>query len=188
MVIARLRLRLPRVREEVNASIEERRELFDLAMRALDYCLSVLSNPVLSRYSWHLQSFVQLDPLIWLLSELRRNSPVITEPNMLWAKIEQLFTSLPQIMTRNRALNVAICKLTLKTWESQPADTEPPFITQLRAFVAKRKGSTMENTLNIGDANNAYPGTMMIEDFGVKNIEWTFWDQLLHNPEAFSNV
>jgi len=38
MAIGRLRLRLPRVRDEVNASIEERRELFNLAVRALDRC------------------------------------------------------------------------------------------------------------------------------------------------------
>ncbi|KAH9837418.1 putative transcriptional regulatory protein [Teratosphaeria destructans] len=216
MSMARLRLRLPRMRTEAHMNLEERKSVYALALRVMDYCNSVLSNPVLSRYSWHLQSFLQYDPLIWLLNEVRSGSPAVTDPAIVWNKVNKIFELHPQFMTQKRALNLAICKLTLRSWDTQPMNgrivPEPGFITQLRAFLAKREGSSADNTpgntstspWNPVDApagppdanlvgkdvsNDAmYPTGMLLEDFDDDNFDWQFWDQLTRDPAAFSET
>ncbi|KAF2770597.1 hypothetical protein EJ03DRAFT_310150 [Teratosphaeria nubilosa] len=213
MSMARLRLRLPRMRTEAHMNLEERQLVYALALRVMDYCNSALSNPVLSRYSWHLQSFLQYDPLVWLLNEVRSGSSAVTDAAVVWNKVDKIFELHPQFMTQKRALNLAICKLTLRSWDTQPANwrvvPEPGFITQLRAFLAKREGSSADNTpgntntspwtsveasAGLPDANSMaqgvrndamYPMGMLLEDFNNDNFDWQFWDQLVRDPAAF---
>ncbi|KAK3070106.1 hypothetical protein LTR53_011026 [Teratosphaeriaceae sp. CCFEE 6253] len=143
---ARLRLRLPRVRANINVDNDELRELWRLAMRMFDYDISAQTNPELKKFSWHLQAIFQWDCLIWVLNEIKRGSPAIIDPQEAWARIERMYTCHPQFLAPGRALHSAVRRLTMKAWDGQPAEWklngEPAFIQGLRATFAKRQPSS----------------------------------------------
>jgi hypothetical protein len=147
---ARLRLRLPALKINEEGQEGEREQIWNMALKVLDYAISVLSNPLLQRYAWHLRSFFQWDPLIWVLSEIRKGASVVTDPGAVWQKIDQMFEVYPHITKKPRALNVAICKLTVRTWDTQPYKglPVPVFVDQFRCFLTKREGSSQDSTPN----------------------------------------
>lgn len=87
---SRLRLGLFRAKAE-RVDSTERKEIFGMAVRTLDYLIAIYSNKSLAKFLWHTHMFFIWDSLIWVLSELRHSS-VVDEPDAAWSSIEALFT------------------------------------------------------------------------------------------------
>ncbi|KAK5109111.1 hypothetical protein LTR62_007473 [Meristemomyces frigidus] len=166
---ARLRLRLPRIRLDPDASPNERDQIWKLCLKMFDYDQSAHTNPALKKYSWHLQAIFQWDTVIWVLNELRRGSPSITEPEEVWSRIEWMFESHPRFKAGERALHAAIKKLALKAWDGQPERCrpreggDPAFIQSLRVSCQKRASASVASEVpqakpNIWSPANDYGG------------------------------
>lgn len=206
---ARLRLKLPRLQAHPDMYEDERRETINMVMRLFDHDIAIHSNPMLLRFAWHLQAFFQWDPMIWVLNELRRGSPAIQDPSLVWSKIEQIFSCHPQFISQKRALHGAICKATLRAWDgsAHPRDTrEPEFISRIRSSLSKRSESSQGKTspsaanLNpwtpadtldevpsvtnneVAGYNTLLPGNYLDGvNFDADAVDWLFWDQVLRD-------
>ncbi|KAK3677062.1 hypothetical protein LTR78_003267 [Recurvomyces mirabilis] len=148
---ARLRLRLPRMRMNPDVTEEEKKTTWKMCLKMFDYDKSAHTNPVLRKFSWHMQAVFQWDSVIWVLNEVRRGSPAIMDPSEAWTRIEWMFECHPQFMRPGRALHFAIRKLALKAWDGQPdrfkpADRlDPSFIKQLRMMCEKRSAGSISS-------------------------------------------
>ena len=171
----------------------------------------------MDRFFWHMQSYIQWEPFVWILDELRRGSSVIADPANAWAKIENIYAGWPDLVTNKRALHVAIAKLSLTAWDSQPTEWrrsastagEPGFIVALRASTTKRQGSRRvgsgpidqsnpwsmaESSLNdvevpvVGEGAGRAAEELAMDGWDLSSadaIDWTFWEQLIREPDAF---
>ena len=215
----RLRIRLPRAKAIKNLPENERREIWTIANKIIDYINAAHSNPALKRFEWHLQAFFQWDPLIWVLHEIRRD-PHIHRDDGTWSKIERIYADHPSILTQKRALHTAVIQLTLRSWEAsqstlspeeRQAQPEPLFIANIRHLL-NRRGSTQDSNSTPADEYNPFkPSAYQFEDLLVSNfsnvdwdpdnidfnsmanfngdaMDWLFWDQLVHGPNAFPSA
>ncbi|KAK3712302.1 hypothetical protein LTR37_009164 [Vermiconidia calcicola] len=146
---ARLRIRLNRDRNMKDVSDEERRTIWALAKKVLDYNIATYNDPGLARFMWHLNAFFQFDSLLWILTELRRD-PLSYKDENVWARLDQVYNNHPELMVPKRSLQAAVGRLTLRTWETyqshlarngQLPEPEPCFIPSLRAVISKRPGT-----------------------------------------------
>lgn len=207
----RLRVRLPRASGE-NASPEERRDFLTLVNKVLDYDIAVNHNPILQRFNWHFKSFFNWDGLIWMLKESRRKDSIL-DRDAAWAKIQQLYDAHPELREGRRALDVALGRLTVKSWQAtHPTGTEPKFILELREGLQRRQASrtatetpsepppvhaidpALEQSQDVPFATVGYmntnmpwgfPNFGMLEDMINTDQDWTMWEQLIREPDAF---
>ncbi|KAK3984580.1 fungal-specific transcription factor domain-containing protein [Cladorrhinum sp. PSN332] len=157
-----LRIKLPKVRNNT-ATLEERRELFQLAMKVLETDIATHTQSVfLKRYQWHVQPFYlwgSWDALIIVLSTLYKNgclqngllSPA--ETGEAWKKLEQIYRDHHgELIESKRALHTTFGRLTMRAWDvRQPFQNgipEPSFITALRGRSIRRQGQTTETPMN----------------------------------------
>lgn len=203
---ARLRMKLPSLRKD-HVSNEERKEVCRIAARIIDTDSAAHTNPSLKRYMWHIKAFFQWDALVCMLISMAK--PDLFSPSELeesWRRIEHVFANHSEILERNRMLNTAVGRITLKAWNANPPafalNSEPSFIQALRALYAEgeekrrrqagRTASTTEGTGKIppfdpspsGDvkALEQYPGGMALNldnDFTLDNADWSFWESLI---------
>ena len=206
LCLGRLRIRAPREKVQ-GVSVEHQRDLISLAMKMVDYVIATRANPGIRKFDWHLHSYFQWEPIIWVLNELRRSSPGIVDYQTTWDKIGAMYTGWPEYIVSKRALHVAVARLTLKAWHAHPAPdcaTDPAFITALKGAVGKREASRSVNNDPTPQSNLWAPETADIalqqdlDGAGVANdpmmamgngsadaIDWMFWDQLIRDPDAF---
>lgn len=153
MTAGRLRVRLGRARELKVLPEDDRKEIWDLAKKIIDYTLIVNTNPMFSRFSWHMKAFFPWDALVWMLNECQRD-PSGEHNEEMWSKIQEIIDVYPDIVTSKRALHVAVGRLTLRRWDmyiNAPAPpgvskrAEPNYISLLRHKFDKRT-STRSNT------------------------------------------
>ena len=112
----RLRIRLPRAKAMKELPEEERKKVWEISNKIIDYTNAAHDNLVFQRFMWHMQAFFQFDPLIWILNELRRN-PLAHKDEQIWPKIEKVFIEHPGLIELKRSLHVAVARLTLKKWD-----------------------------------------------------------------------
>lgn len=147
----KLRIRLPRAKSKgANISESDRREIWHIANKILDYDVAVHNNPDLKKFMWHLKAFFQFDPMIWILNEVRRD-PLAPEHEAVWSKIQITYDNHPEMLTSKRALLTAIARLVTKAWDSyvqkKPRDSEtpmlpePPCVTAIRGHLSRRGSS-----------------------------------------------
>ena len=199
---ARLRLRLPRMMLGLPMTTAEQTDMSKMAMKILDWDISVHTNPALAKYLWHMQAYFQYEPLIWIVIELRKGSPAIVNQEEAWHKIEQVFACHPEFINTRRALHVAVAKLTIQAWEARPTSVSRPvednaLITNLRScFITKNVVGTdgiatfKYNPWATQDYSSILAGSTLTGssevvtpmDFSVDNIDWTFWDELIRAP------
>lgn len=210
--VARLRVRLPRVRSGAVGEVE-RREIYDLATRVMDYDIAAQNNPVMDRFKWHVTSSFVWDALIWTVDQLQKGSPT-GETSTAWSKIDALYACHDELLPPKRALPVAVGKATLRAWDGMdPAErhrvTEPSFIQPLRAALEKRvagrqsiqtspaaynpfqpaqDGNSDLPSLDFGSAfSMSGEGTAdLMSDLNADSFDWTFWDQLMKEPDSLS--
>lgn len=211
----RLRTRLPKVRNQT-VTDAERRELFRLSQKIIDTDTAAYANTSLRKYMWHVRSFFawgSWDSLVFILTSLQRSdllSPA--ETDAAWSKVEQVYSNHDELLESERALQIAVGRLTLKAWNANPSSSsvpEPAFITTLRSLRRVNLQSRTERqdsnatTLNAKpeefspinpspayDANaviGSLTGEMGFDigsDFNLDTADWTFWDQLIQNDQA----
>jgi hypothetical protein len=138
----RMRVLLPR--KDSKSTREERTMLWKLSVKILDSDINVRTNHNLRRFFWHLESlFFQWDPIIWILTELRQPEPVMGI-EAAWTKITQTFNCRPEVQAQQRAIDVALARLTIKVWDQtrtrcEPELPEPAFLSLLRASFLRRE-------------------------------------------------
>ena len=217
MSVGKLRMRLPRAKNK-DITDEERRELWTLANKVLDYDVASHSNASLQRYMWHIRALAQWDPLIWVLNEIRRD-PLLYQGEPIWPKIEAFYSNHPDLSAQKRAIQVAVGRLTLRSWNTfqqslkpEQRRPEPTWISTLKTRMDRRGSGQLGS---IGPPKHEYNpfnpdqdasddlgvpvfsavthnGDGMnfnsITDFDTDSTDWMFWDQLIHNPDNFATV
>ncbi|KAL8820211.1 MAG: hypothetical protein Q9191_007562 [Dirinaria sp. TL-2023a] len=211
----RLRTRLPRVRNQTVPDAE-RRELLRLSQKIIDTDTAAYAHTSLRKYMWHVRSFFawgSWDSLVFILTSLRRSdllSPA--ETDAAWSRVEQVYSNHGELLESERALQIAVGRLTLKAWNANPPSgnsPEPAFITTLRSLRklnphsrAERRGSSAA-TLDprtdkfsptspspASDASTLFgnlSGDMGFDignDFNLDTADWTFWDHLIQDHQA----
>jgi hypothetical protein len=147
----RLRVRLPKVRNQTITETE-RRELLQLSQKIIDSDTAAYAHPSLRKYyQWHMTSFFvwgSWDSLIFVLTSLWRSdllTPV--ETNAAWSKVEQVYNNHGELLESKRALHTAVGRLTLKAWDANPASrnaSEPAFVANLRSLWKRNLESRTE--------------------------------------------
>jgi hypothetical protein len=149
----RLRVRLPRAKDVGSLSEADRKELWDIANRIIDYHISVNSNLLVSRFWWHIKAFFQSDALVLVLNELRRDPGRYKDENT-WTKIEQTYGNYTDLAGQKRSLHIAIGRLTIKAWDATQAwrqqnnlsiEPEPAFITAIRTRPSRKESTNPSN-------------------------------------------
>ncbi|KAK0721942.1 fungal-specific transcription factor domain-containing protein [Lasiosphaeria miniovina] len=189
----RLRIRLPRVRNQT-ATDAEMRELLQLAQKILDTDAAAYSHAGLIRkFRWHIKPFFlwgMWDSLILILTTLANRCDLLSpaENDAAWNRIEQLYQNHDELLDPKRALHVAFGRLALKAFDVRSSTDvpEPGFIATLRSLPKiisqnRRKGEMgRDNDANQmdpkGDAllsgdllvpSNAILSDLLPEDFGI---------------------
>ena len=137
IIAMRLRIRLPKVRNQT-VTDTERRELFQLSQKIIDTDTAAYAHASLRRYQWHVRPFFawgSWDSLIFVLTSLRRSdllSPA--ETDAAWSRVEQVYNNHGELLESKGVLQIAVGRLTLKAWDANPPSSsvpEPAFITTL---------------------------------------------------------
>ncbi len=149
----RLRIRLARSRAGQDVSDQERKEIWEIANRVLDYHINASTNHTMARYWWHLRTFFQSDAMVWVLNELRRD-PALYKDSDGWKKIEDTYKAHPDLAVQKRSLHAAVGRLTLKAWDAtqawrqannEPVPPDPAYITAVRLRPSRKESSLASN-------------------------------------------
>lgn len=204
---ARLRMKLPGLRANT-ATNDERREVCTIAARIIDTDSAAYANPSLERFMWHIRAFFQWDALICMLISMTKTG-LLTPPELekAWRRIEQVFANHGEILERNRMLNTAVVRITLKAWDANPpafaAACEPSFVHSLRDLFIQgeekrqRMGRSGNRTGSTDTTTPVEPSPSSdlraLEqsadgvDFGLENdftfdsADFLFWDKLIQD-------
>ena len=211
----RIRIRLPKVRDKT-VTDTERKELFQLTLKIIDTDTAALTHHSLRKYLWHIRSFFvwgSWDSLIFVLTTLQRDDLLSsTETDAAWTRIEQIYNNRSELLELKQALHIAIRRLTLKAWDTNPPsvnEPDPTFITSLRSLQSRKlQSKAEENDSNLftldaetkqtsqtepAPANDksslmdSLPENMGLDisnDFSLDTADWVFWDQLIHDYQA----
>jgi hypothetical protein len=138
----RIRAHHPRQYPDGGASLpeEERARLFEWSFRALKYDNMVISNPALRGFHWHIRSFFQYHPVIYILTWLRQKR-VGDETESVWRQLDSTYRNRPELVERRVGLHVALAMLALQAWDAREEELVrrdlpvevPEFIVNLRA-------------------------------------------------------
>lgn len=202
----RLQVRLPKVRNNTATDVE-RRDLFQLAYQILDTDAASFAHEGLKKFRWHVKPFFLFgtwDSLIYLLTSLWKRQDLFSssEAEAAWDRVEKIFHNHDELLKPKRALYVAFGSLTLKAWDGQPQrGTEPTFIAVLRSLRRARasKKSTKADAARVSAISPAKSSLTMGQsessealsgldldlgsDFSLDEVDWTFWDQLIHSGD-----
>ncbi|KAF7557972.1 hypothetical protein G7Z17_g269 [Cylindrodendrum hubeiense] len=159
----RLRIRLPKVRNQT-ATDAERRELMQLAQKIMDTDAATCAHDGLKKYRWHVRPFFlwgTWDALILVLTTLWTRGDLLapTEANAAWIRVEKVYHNHDELLESKRALYVAFGRLTLKAWLAHPPSSgtpEPAFITALKS---PRKAKSQSRTKRQDSDSNTLDAT-----------------------------
>lgn len=139
----RLRARHPRHRSDAaTMSAAEKEDVFNLALRIIDYDNAAWANSETNKFRWHTQAFFQWDALVYVLNELQHLDPSASQTGKAWSKVSEVYKHHKELLTQRRALHVAVGRLTLKAWQvywsfmehNSLEPEEPGYITSLRSM------------------------------------------------------
>ena len=187
----RLRIRLPRAKSDKSLPKEERKKVWVIANKIIDAHIAAHNNGLLDKFRWHLQAFFQYDPLIIILNEIRRD-PLPHAEDDIWPKIEKIYANHPTLRDQKRTLQMAVGRLTLKTWDAFQAallqanykvPRDPPYMTTLRSFIQRRASTTSNlntppksdyNPFNPGDGSEDLPVPhFAVPEHATGDFDWT---------------
>ena len=143
---------------------------------------------------------------LWRSGRLGNHLLAPAETDDAWKKLEKIYHDHhAELIESKRALHVTFGRLTLRAWDVRPpavgvAVPEPSFITALRARAEKRQAgletgaSTLSTPLTSTEGNPLEQfKTQSFDDLGidwtaeaisfdanVADLDWMFWDQLVH--------
>lgn len=203
---ARLRMKLPGLQNNTSSN-EERREVCTIATKIIDTDAAAHANPGLKRFMWHIKAFFQWDALNCMLVSMTKPGLLTrTELDAAWRRIQEVYDNHSEILERNRMLNAAVGRLTLKAWDANPpgfaVNGEPDFVQALRVLEARseekrrkhagRSISATDSTENPTPSNPSPSGDLktfdqigggmdsgLDNDFAFDSTDWMFWDKLV---------
>lgn len=205
----RLRIRLPKVRNQT-ATDAERRELLQLAQKILDTDAATCAHAGLKKYQWHVKPFFlwgTWDSMIFVLTTLWTRNDLLSpaEADAAWNRVQQLYQNHYELLESKRALYVAFGRLTLKAWNAHPRSSgvpDPAFITTLGSLRKGKKQVGSANTLDsmadslslcASPSSDAYASLSSLsggmgldtgDEFSLDATDWMFWDQLIQDNHA----
>lgn len=185
----RLRIRLTRAKTKGNElSDAERRDIWNIANKIIDYHISANTNAQLQRFWWHIKAFFQSEALAYILNELRRD-PARYKDEDSWRKIETTYAHHHDLAEQKRSLHLAVGRLTLKAWDAtqaylqstnQPLMEEKPFLERVRARSNRKETSSLG-----GSSSGPTPETAQYNPFNPGDAS----DDLMpHNSIGQTNV
>ncbi|KAF2478847.1 mitogen-activated protein kinase [Neohortaea acidophila] len=178
-------------------------ELIPLALRILDTDAAAHETVNLKNFFWHIGSFFvwgSFDSIVFILTTLRR--PDVLSRKQIddaWDRMIRAYKHHDELLETKRAVQVAIGRLTLRAWKSNPPTNnlpEPAFIAALRtvrkvnpdAPVMDRSSSGTLSSLGPSPSSdaNALFGTFsdgtnlnLDTDFNLDTADWMFWEQVI---------
>ncbi|KAL4805363.1 hypothetical protein BDV18DRAFT_152709 [Aspergillus unguis] len=168
MTAMRLKLRLPKVRDQT-ATSQERKELFQLAQKTLATDSVVHSHGGTSRFQWHIKPFFlwgTRDSFVFILTTLLNERDLLSheEIEAAWKSIAELYQNHDELFDSRQAFSMAMRCLALKAWDSGPSSRgpEPEFIRALRS---------LKRQCGLSPGADGFEGLEF--DFG----DWISWDQ-----------
>ncbi|KAM0718561.1 hypothetical protein Q7P37_005631 [Cladosporium fusiforme] len=202
---ARLRTKLPGLQNNT-ASNEERREVCTIATKIIDTDSAAHANPSLKRFMWHIKAFFQWDALNCMLVSMTKPGLLSkTDLDAAWRRIQEVYANHSEILEKNRMLNAAVGRLTLKAWDANPPSStvngEPEFVQALRVLYARSeekrrrhagRSTSAADSIENPTPSDPSPGSDLKAldsgvsgmDFGLDNdfmfdsTDWMFWDKL----------
>ncbi|KAK5170636.1 uncharacterized protein LTR77_005225 [Saxophila tyrrhenica] len=162
----RLRVRLPRAKASQDLPDSERREIWSIANKILDYHISANSNPHLKRFHWHIKAFFQSEALAWILNELRKDPARYKDDETIWTRIETTYGNHTDLAEQKRSLHLAVGRLTLKAWDATQAFRqqtgraplpEPAYITTIRLRPHRRDTHASNSSNPTPESQYQYP-------------------------------
>lgn len=126
----------------------ERKQLCTLAQKIIDTDCALYTNPHLKKFRWKIKALFLWDALMCILASLAKVgffSPA--EVKNIWSKMADVYLNHPEILDTKTAFHVAVGKITLKAWATNPpsdATSEPDFVTTLRSQRENRPTSAPE--------------------------------------------
>ncbi|PON30093.1 C6 transcription factor domain-containing protein [Trichoderma gamsii] len=130
----------------------ERKQLCTLAQKIIDTDCALYSNPHLRKFRWKIKAMFLWDALMCILTSLAKVgffSPA--ELKSTWSKVADVYLNHPEIFDTKTAFHVAVGKITLKAWATNPpsdATSEPDFVTTLRSQRENRPTGAAEKIGN----------------------------------------
>ncbi|MCJ1360688.1 MAG: hypothetical protein MMC33_010697 [Icmadophila ericetorum] len=142
--------------------------LFALALQIVRADRELQTNPLLTRFLWHINNVFQLDPFILLLTELRTRK----NQREAWAHVESVFDFHPEMLTDTRnAVNVGVGTLALRAWE-RTGDTGAQIPKWVRLLREQRRRT--------GQAVEERKEELYIPS-DVESADWEYWQSLFED-------
>ncbi|MCJ1314278.1 hypothetical protein MMC25_007958 [Agyrium rufum] len=150
----------------VNLSSSERKRMFLLSLKSIEYVNMVLSVETIRRYQWHARAHFQWHAFVFILSELCTRVDG-DEVEHAWAQVDLIFDSNPEMLiNRKSALHSAIMRLLLRAWEARkakifgtsrnaPYPESPRFLTTLIKNGSLQDNLQDEKQVDFREATNA---------------------------------
>ncbi|KAJ5380828.1 uncharacterized protein N7496_003256 [Penicillium cataractarum] len=206
MTAMRLKLRLPKVRDQT-ASSQERKELFQLAQKTLDTDAAVHSHGGTNKFQWHIKPFFlwgTRDSFIFMLTTLLKQRDLLSHDQIeaAWKSVAELYQNHDELFDSRQALSMAMRCLALKAWDSWKSSSsapEPEFIRTLRSLRKNQDKRQHQSdaliTPEAASSNDLSPATGVpgvdafdvIEGLEFDVDDWISWDQLLKDQSQLEN-
>ncbi|KAF3393744.1 Transcription factor vrtR1 [Penicillium rolfsii] len=206
MTAMRLKLRLPKVRDQT-ATDQERKELFQLAQKTLDTDAAVHAHGGISRFQWHIKPFFlwgTRDSFIFMLTTLLKQRDLLSHDQIeaAWQSVAELYRNHDELFDSRQALSMAMRTLALKAWDSWRSSSrasEPEFISKLRSLRKNQdeRHQQSDTLINPGAASSnnlsssiGMPGADdldVVEGLEFDVDDWISWDLLLRDQSHLGN-
>jgi hypothetical protein len=108
----------------VSSPQSERDLLFETSLKMVEYDVLGQSTEAIANFSWHTNTYFQLDAFVFMLVELRsqKPSPLV---DRAWNLVSEVYKYRPELIDDDtNELNTAIGELVLSRWALHKADVE----------------------------------------------------------------
>ncbi|KAL2793699.1 hypothetical protein BJX66DRAFT_325870 [Aspergillus keveii] len=195
LMAMRLKIRLPRIRNQTAAD-DEIREALRLAEKIMDTDTAIHGQEnIMKRFRWHIRPFFvwgTWDSFILILTTLLKRNDLLSpmEKSAAWERVGKLYGNHDDLLGAKPALNAGFRRLTLRAWDVQP----PGSITEVPEFInALRSSASLHgperDTVGLdghdwGSHLSIYQGAMppdIWEGLNLEGVDWASWDQLFQD-------
>jgi hypothetical protein len=208
LMAMRLKIRLPRIRNQTAAD-NEVREALGLAEKIMDTDTAINGQAnIMKRFRWHIRPFFvwgTWDSFILILTTLLKRNDLLSpmEKSAAWERVGKLYGNHDDLLGAKPALNASFRRLTLRAWDVQPPDSTtevPEFIKALRSAChttsvtqaigqsaslhAPERDAVGVDELGSGAHLSIHQGAMptdIWEELNLEGVDWASWDQLFQD-------
>ncbi|QIW94489.1 hypothetical protein AMS68_000007 [Peltaster fructicola] len=168
---SRFRLRMPWAKLGL-LSAGEKEEYYKTGIEVLDRAIVTQTNPQVSKYHVHTNSFVLWDILIYCVTQAQHNK---SADDPLWSRLAVLYKCQAHLLALKLPIAIALSKHVLRAWDAHKSDIpEPEYIAKIRASLGE---TTSFQELPVDPQ-------ITMED--VQDFDWKFWEQLIRDPDSLA--